>query len=71
VALAVAPFDSLVAGALGTRWAWVHGITATVYFAFVLGAMVPGVIVSGEHVAVCFTLFFAVGWWWCCGGWLD
>jgi hypothetical protein len=50
VALAVAPFDSLVAGAMGSRWAWVHGITATVYFAFVLGAMVPGVIVSREHV---------------------
>ncbi|KAL2166971.1 hypothetical protein VTG60DRAFT_1894 [Thermothelomyces hinnuleus] len=51
VALAVAPFDSLVAGALGARWAWVHGLTATVYFAFVIGALVPGVMVSREHVA--------------------
>ncbi|KAK3897603.1 hypothetical protein C8A05DRAFT_38837 [Staphylotrichum tortipilum] len=50
-ALAVAPFDSLVAGALGKKWAWMHGVTATVYFAFVIGAMVPGVIVGGEHVA--------------------
>ncbi|KAK4158031.1 hypothetical protein C8A00DRAFT_11127 [Chaetomidium leptoderma] len=51
VALAVAPFDSLVAGAMGRRWAWLHGITASVYFAFVIGAMVPGVLISREHVA--------------------
>ncbi|KAL2152981.1 hypothetical protein VTH82DRAFT_4136 [Thermothelomyces myriococcoides] len=51
VALAVAPFDSLVAAALGTRWAWVHGVTGTAYFAFVIGAMVPGILVSREHVA--------------------
>lgn len=57
MALAVAPFDSLVAGAMGARWAWVHGVTATLYFVFVIGAMVPGVLVSGEHVVVCFTLF--------------
>ncbi|KAK4097819.1 iron reductase domain protein [Parathielavia hyrcaniae] len=50
VALAVAPFDSLVAGALGSRWAWLHGVTATIYLAFVMGAMVPGVLVSREHV---------------------
>ncbi|KAK4146597.1 uncharacterized protein C8A04DRAFT_25513 [Dichotomopilus funicola] len=49
--LAVAPFDSLVAGAMGSRWAWMHGITATVYFAFVIGAFVPGVMISREHVA--------------------
>jgi len=53
ITLAVAPFDSLVAGALGSRWAWLHGVTASVYFAFVIGAMVPGVIISGQHVAVC------------------
>jgi hypothetical protein len=53
VTLAVAPFDSLVAGALGTRWAWMHGVTATLYFAFVIGALVPGMLVSREHVAVC------------------
>ena len=58
VTLAVAPFDSLVAGALGTRWAWMHGITATAYFAFVIGAMVPGVIVSGQLVSVCLFGFF-------------
>ncbi|KAK4235041.1 hypothetical protein C8A03DRAFT_37123 [Achaetomium macrosporum] len=53
VALAVAPFDSLVAGVLGSKGAgaWVHGVTASVYFAFVIGAMVPGVIVSRQHVA--------------------
>ncbi|KAK4121653.1 iron reductase domain protein [Parathielavia appendiculata] len=51
VALAVAPFDSLVAGALGSRWAWLHGVTASVYLAFVFGALVPGVLVSREHVA--------------------
>ncbi|KAL2159485.1 hypothetical protein VTH06DRAFT_2490 [Thermothelomyces fergusii] len=51
VALAIAPFDSLVAGALGTRWAWVHGLTASAYLAFVVGALVPGIIISREHVA--------------------
>jgi MFS family permease len=61
VALAVAPFDSLVAGALGSRWAWMHGVTASGYFAFVVGAMVPGVLVSREHVAVCF-YFFPASW---------
>ncbi|KAL2129681.1 hypothetical protein VTI74DRAFT_7447 [Chaetomium olivicolor] len=50
IALAVAPFDSLVAGALGSKWAWMHGVTATIYFLFVLGAMIPGVMVSEEHV---------------------
>ena len=54
VTLAVAPFDSLVASALGSRWAWMHGVTATVYFAFVIGAMVPGVMTSGQLVSVCF-----------------
>jgi hypothetical protein len=56
VALAVAPFDSLVAGVLGSKVGgaaagWVHGVTASVYFAFVIGAMVPGVVVSRQHVA--------------------
>ncbi|KAK4249227.1 hypothetical protein C7999DRAFT_12877 [Corynascus novoguineensis] len=59
VALGIAPFDSLVAGALGRststlrkRWAaWAHGFTATAYVAFVVGAMVPGILVSREHVA--------------------
>ena len=59
VTLAVAPFDSLVAGALGSRWAWMHGVTATVYFGFVIGAMVPGVIISGQLVSV--RLFFCAG----------
>lgn len=64
MALGIAPFDSLVAGALGRststvrkRWAaWAHGFTAVAYVAFVVGAMVPGILVSREHVAVC--LFF-------------
>ncbi|AEO67178.1 uncharacterized protein THITE_2075941 [Thermothielavioides terrestris NRRL 8126] len=50
VALALAPLDSLVAGALGRRWPCVHGVSASLYFAFVIGAMVPGVLVSREHV---------------------
>ncbi|KAL1839918.1 hypothetical protein VTJ49DRAFT_1006 [Mycothermus thermophilus] len=49
--LAFAPLDTLIAGALGPRWAWMHAGTATVYFLFVVGALVPGVLVSGEHVA--------------------
>jgi hypothetical protein len=52
VTLAIAPFDGLVAGAIGAKWAWMHGITASVYFAFVIGAMVPGVLVAREHVVV-------------------
>ncbi|KAK3306487.1 uncharacterized protein B0T15DRAFT_509860 [Chaetomium strumarium] len=54
ITLAVAPFDSLVAGVLGNKRGaagWVHGVTASAYFAFVIGAMVPGVIVSRQHVA--------------------
>lgn len=58
VTLAVAPFDAIVAGAIGARWAWLHGITASVYFAFVLGAMVPGVLVAREHVAVCLLFIY-------------
>lgn len=53
VALAVAPFDTLVAAFLGSRWPWLHGATASFYFAFVTGAMVPGIIISRQHVAVC------------------
>jgi hypothetical protein len=56
VTLAIAPFDGLVADAIGPKWAWMHGITATVYFAFVIGAMVPGVLVAREHVMVCLLL---------------
>ncbi|KAK4130677.1 iron reductase domain protein [Trichocladium antarcticum] len=54
VALAIAPFDALVAAVSVTRrgrgWAWLGAITGAVYFAFVLGAMVPGVVVSRELV---------------------
>jgi hypothetical protein len=51
-ALAFAPLDILIAGALGPRWAWMHAGTATVYFLFVIGAFVPGILVSSEHVMV-------------------
>ncbi|KAL2146952.1 hypothetical protein VTI28DRAFT_1679 [Corynascus sepedonium] len=52
VALGIAPFDSLVAGALSRststvrkRWAaWAHGFTAVAYVAFVVGAIVPGIL---------------------------
>ncbi|KXX73042.1 hypothetical protein MMYC01_210086, partial [Madurella mycetomatis] len=49
VALAVAPFDMLIAGAF-RRWSWLHGFTGSVYFLFVIGAMVPGVLISREHI---------------------
>ncbi|GAB1318650.1 DOMON domain-containing protein [Madurella fahalii] len=49
-ALAVAPFDTLIAAAFRRR-SWLHGFTGSVYFLFVIGAMVPGVLVSREHVA--------------------
>lgn len=59
IALAVAPLDTLIAGALGRRWACVHGVSATLYFAFVIGAMVPGVLLSRQHVAVrCMLIMF-------------
>lgn len=66
-ALAVAPFDSLIAAIfLGSRrvkararkggwerWgSWLHGVTGAGYFAFVVGGLVPGVIVGREHVNV-------------------
>ncbi|KAK3353234.1 hypothetical protein B0T25DRAFT_206131 [Lasiosphaeria hispida] len=49
-ALIIAPFDSLVAGAL-SRWPTLHAFSATFYLLFVIGALVPGIIVSREHVA--------------------
>lgn len=57
VALAVAPFDMLIAGAF-RRWSWLHGFTGSVYFLFVIGAMVPGVLISREHIMVCCTALF-------------
>ncbi|KAK4175755.1 hypothetical protein QBC36DRAFT_19156 [Triangularia setosa] len=50
VALAIAPFDTLVAAFLGRRWPKLHIATGSTYFLFVLGAMVPGLLISGEHV---------------------
>ncbi|KAK3688035.1 hypothetical protein B0T22DRAFT_143109 [Podospora appendiculata] len=48
IALAVAPFDTLVAG-LTKRWPAVHTFTSTIYFLMVIGAMVPGILVSKEY----------------------
>ncbi|KAK4115963.1 iron reductase domain protein [Canariomyces notabilis] len=47
--LAVAPVDTLIAGAC-RRWSWLHAFTGTMYFLFVVGAMVPGILISREHV---------------------
>jgi hypothetical protein len=63
VALAIAPFDSLVAATTANktgRWVWLQGISGALYFAFVLGAMVPGVIVSRELVLVCLSSSYPV-----------
>ncbi|KAK3317970.1 hypothetical protein B0H66DRAFT_220348 [Apodospora peruviana] len=49
VALVAAPFDSLVAGAL-RKWPTLHMITATVYFALVIGALVPGINISKQYI---------------------
>ncbi|KAK3938717.1 hypothetical protein QBC46DRAFT_161229 [Diplogelasinospora grovesii] len=49
IALAVAPFDLLVAGTL-KRWPVVHAVTSTVYTAFVIGAFTQGVVVSREYI---------------------
>ncbi|KAK3389724.1 hypothetical protein B0H63DRAFT_464225 [Podospora didyma] len=49
VALAVAPFDTLVAGAL-KRWPTLHAISSSLYFAMVIGALVPGIMISKEHI---------------------
>jgi len=50
VALAAAPFDTLVAGAL-RRWPALHAASATVYLALVIGALVPGVMISKHYIA--------------------
>ena len=57
VALGIAPLDTAVAGLLG-RWPTLHVVTATFYFLFVVGAMVPGILVSNQQVA---TQKFAAG----------
>ncbi|KAK0670076.1 hypothetical protein QBC41DRAFT_248430 [Cercophora samala] len=49
-ALAIAPFDTLVAAFLGRRWPKLHIASGSIYFLFVLGAMVPGIVISGQHV---------------------
>lgn len=50
VALAIAPFDNLVAAFLGRKWPKLHVATGSIYFLFTLGAMVPGLVISGQHV---------------------
>ncbi|KAK4202408.1 hypothetical protein QBC40DRAFT_276694 [Triangularia verruculosa] len=50
VALAIAPFDTLVAAFLGRRWPKLHVVTGSTYFLFVLGAMIPGIVISREHI---------------------
>ncbi|KAK0736221.1 hypothetical protein B0T21DRAFT_411408 [Apiosordaria backusii] len=50
VALAIAPFDTLVAAFLGRRWPTLHVATGGTYFLFVIGGMVPGILVSREHI---------------------
>lgn len=52
VALGVAPVDSLVARTLGRRLPGLHAFTASLYFAFVIGAMIPGILTSREQVEV-------------------
>ncbi|KAK4185680.1 hypothetical protein QBC35DRAFT_465342 [Podospora australis] len=49
VALAIAPFDTLVAAFL-QKWPKLHVFTSGTYFAFVLGAMVPGILISRDHI---------------------
>ncbi|KAK5658268.1 hypothetical protein OQA88_2243 [Cercophora sp. LCS_1] len=48
--LVVFPADALVASAL-RKWPVIHGVTALVLVGFVVGGLVPGVRVSGEHGA--------------------
>ncbi|KAK3361116.1 hypothetical protein B0T24DRAFT_114491 [Lasiosphaeria ovina] len=49
VALAVAPFDTLVTVAL-RRWPTLPMLSSLGYFALVIGAMVPGILISKEHI---------------------
>ncbi|KAK0717976.1 hypothetical protein B0T26DRAFT_309766 [Lasiosphaeria miniovina] len=51
VALAVAPFDTLVTVAL-RRWPTLPMLSSLGYFALVIGAMVPGILISKEHILV-------------------
>jgi len=56
--LVIAPADALIAGAL-KRWPSLHAVSATVYVAMVIGALVPGLAISREHVAVCLSALFS------------
>ncbi|KAK4454467.1 hypothetical protein QBC34DRAFT_434031 [Podospora aff. communis PSN243] len=48
--LVIAPADMIVAGAL-RRWPVLHSVSATVYVALAVGALVPGIAISREHFA--------------------
>ncbi|KAK3985996.1 hypothetical protein QBC44DRAFT_145118 [Cladorrhinum sp. PSN332] len=48
-AVAIAPFDMLVATFL-KKWPKLHAVTTGGYFAFAMGAFVPGVVVSSQHI---------------------
>ncbi|KAK4161529.1 hypothetical protein QBC43DRAFT_323481 [Cladorrhinum sp. PSN259] len=48
-AVALAPFDMLV-GTFLKKWPKLHAFTTGWYFAFAMGAFVPGVVVSGQHI---------------------
>ncbi|KAK0641474.1 hypothetical protein B0T16DRAFT_303937, partial [Cercophora newfieldiana] len=48
--LVIAPADMVLAGAL-RRWPVLHAISALIYVALVVGALVPGVEISREHFA--------------------
>ncbi|KAK0627313.1 hypothetical protein B0T14DRAFT_395922, partial [Immersiella caudata] len=48
--LVIAPADMIIAGAL-RRWPVLHGVSATVYVALAIGALVPGIAISREHFA--------------------
>ncbi|KAK4222235.1 hypothetical protein QBC38DRAFT_88574 [Podospora fimiseda] len=48
-AVAIAPFDMLV-GTFLTKWPKLHAVTTGGYFAFAMGALVPGVVISSQHL---------------------
>lgn len=48
-ALVCAPFDVLVGGAL-KKWPTLHAVSATLYFAVVIGGLVPGIQISKTYI---------------------
>lgn len=50
-AMVFAPFDMMVAAFL-KRWPKVQAVAGGMYVAFAVGAFVPGVVVSGQHIMV-------------------